>query len=144
MKRQCRYKRPDGRECQANAIARSGLCFFHDPERAADRSEAQRAGGLRNKGTSLPADTPDFEMRNVRDVVAMLGLTINQVRRGQIDPRVSNAVGYLSGTLLKAFEIGSLEQRVSALEAATRNQRQSHSPFDPDRYEFIAEPGSSE
>jgi hypothetical protein len=97
MKRQCRYKRSDGRECQANAIAGSGLCFFHDPERAADRSEAQRTGGLRNKGVSLPADTPDFEMRNVRDVVAMLGVTINQVRRGQIDPRVSNAVGYLSG-----------------------------------------------
>jgi hypothetical protein len=141
MKAQCRYKKPDGQRCQANAIAGSRLCFFHDPDRAADRRRAQQTGGLRNKGVLLPAETPDFELRKVRDVVALLGMTINQVRRGQIDPRISNAIGYLSVTLLKALEMGSLEARVSALEAATRSQLQPRSSSDLDRYEFIAETG---
>ena len=144
MRAQCCYQRRNGKKCQANATASSGLCFFHDPDRAADRRAAQRAGGLRNKGISLPADTPDLEMRNVKNVVALLGVTINQVRRGQIDPRVSNAVGYLSGMLLKAFEIGSLEDRISALETATRNQPQSPPPLDLEGYEFITEVKSNE
>jgi hypothetical protein len=138
MKRQCGYKKPDGKKCQANAIAGSQFCFFHDPDRAGDRRAAQQTGGLRNKSASLPSETPDIEMKNVSDVVALLGVTLNQVRRGQIDPRVSNAIGYLSGTLLRALEIGSLEARVSALEAATKAQPQSASSCDRDRYEFIS------
>jgi hypothetical protein len=138
MKRQCRYKKPDGKKCQAHAIAGSEFCFFHDPNRAGDRRVAQQTGGLRNKSASLPPDTPDIEMRSVSDVVALLGVTLNQVRRGQIDPRIANAVGYLSSTLLKALEIGRLEARVSALETATRSQAESHSPLERDRYEFIS------
>ncbi len=141
MKKQCRYKKANCQKCQANAIAGSEFCFFHDPTTAQDRRAAQQKGGLRNKSLSLPADTPDFELRKVRDVVALLGMTISQVRRGQIDPRISNAIGYLSATLLKALEMGSLETRVSALEAATRSQLQSRSSFDLEKFEFIAETG---
>ena len=120
MKRHCRHKRSDGEKCRANATARSGFCFFHDPDRAADRLEAQRAGGLRNKASSLSANTPDRDLKNAGDVIALLGTTINQVRRGQVDPRVANSVGYLSGILLKALEVGALERRVSDLEVAIK------------------------
>jgi hypothetical protein len=74
----------------------------------------------------------------VGDVTALLGMTINQVRRGEIDPRISNAVGYLAGTLLKALELGNLEQRLSALEAALK-RRPSRSAFDSDEFEFVAD-----
>jgi hypothetical protein len=137
MKRQCRHKKPDGKQCHANATVRSGLCFFHDPERAADRLEAQRAGGLRNKAASLSADTPDCNLKNAGDVVALLGTTINQVRRGQIDPRIANTIGYLSATLLRAQELGTIEQRLSALEIATKHQSQSGSRFDTEEFQFI-------
>ena len=137
MKRKCRHNRSDGGACQANATASSGFCFFHDPDLASDRQAAQRAGGLRNKAASLPADTPDCAVRNAADVIALLGMSINQVRRGQIDPRVANAIGYLSATLLKALELGNLEQRVSALELATRNQRQSGLVLDKEEFQFI-------
>jgi hypothetical protein len=137
MKTQCRYKRPDGGKCHANATTRSGLCFFHDPERAAERLEAQRAGGRRNKAASLSSDTPDCDLKNVGDVVTLLGTTLNQVRKGQIDPRIANSVGYLSGILLKALEVDTLEQRVSDLEAATNNRPQSGSRFDAEEFQFI-------
>ena len=125
------------RQCQANAIPRSGLCFFHDPERAVDRTMAQRAGGLRNKAASLPAETPDCALSNAADVTTLLGMSINQVRRGEIDPRVANAIGYLSATLLKALELGNLEQRVSDLERATKSQPQSGSVLDKEEFEFV-------
>jgi hypothetical protein len=99
--------------------------------------EAQRAGGLRNKRASLPADTPDCDLKNVGEVVTLLGTTINQVRRGQLDPRVANSVGYLSGILLKALEVDTLERRVAELELATKNQPQSSPLFDTEEFQFI-------
>jgi hypothetical protein len=39
------------------------------------------------------------------------------VRRGQLDPRVGNAVGYLASILLGALQQGPLEERLSRLEA---------------------------
>ena len=137
MMTECHYKRRDGTKCKASAMARSSLCFFHDPKRATDRLEAQRAGGLRNKAVSLSADTPDCDLKNAIDIIALLGKTINQVRRGQIDPRIANTIGYLSTALLKAQEIGNLERRISDLETATRNQPQSASALDTEEFQFI-------
>ena len=55
-------------------------------------------------------------------LVELLGETINQVRKGQIDPRISNAIGYLSGIMLKAMEQGDLEQRLAVMEANVGNR----------------------
>jgi hypothetical protein len=137
MKRHCLFKRPGRGACRANVTAGSEFCFFHDPDRAADREAAQRAGGLRNKAVSLSTDTPDCDLRSAGAVITLLGTTINQVRRGQIDPRISNAIGYLAATLLKALEIGNLEQRLSDLEMTTRKPPQSDSTFDTEVFQFI-------
>jgi hypothetical protein len=53
--------------------------------------------------------------------VQLLGETINQVRRGGIDLRVANCVGYLSGILLAALEKGQMEERLAALEAIIKS-----------------------
>jgi len=56
------------------------------------------------------------------DVVALLSETINQVRKGQIDPRVANAIGYLANVLIKASEQGELEKRISEVESLLKNR----------------------
>jgi hypothetical protein len=106
--------------------------------------EAQRVGGLRNKAVSLSADTPDCNLKNAADVIALLGTTINQVRRGQVDPRIGNSVGYLSTVLLKAQELGSIEQRLSALEIATKHQSRFGSRFDSEEFQFIEGAGDAQ
>jgi len=52
----------------------------------------------------------------------LLAETINQVRRGEVDPRISNAVGYLAGILLKAKEKDEIEQRLARLESILAGQ----------------------
>ena len=42
---------------------------------------------------------------------------VEQVRRGQLAPRVATAVGYLSNILLSALQQGPLEERLQRLEA---------------------------
>ena len=53
----------------------------------------------------------------MREVSNLLAESINQLRRGQLDPRIANALGYLAGTLLNALQKGELEERLSKIEA---------------------------
>jgi hypothetical protein len=56
--------------------------------------------------------------------------SINQLRRGELDPRVANGIGYLTSVLLRALEQGPLEERMAKIEAAlaqTANSKESTS-----------------
>jgi hypothetical protein len=61
----------------------------------------------------LPADTPDNPLRNTQDVSTLLAESINQVRRGQLGPRVANSAGHLASILLGALQQGPLEERLA-------------------------------
>ena len=80
---------------------------------------------------ALPPETPDNPLNNVHDVSLLLGQSINQVRRGQLAPRVATAVGYLAGILLSALQQGPLEERLQRLEA-TLGLRKSQTDTVPD------------
>ncbi len=120
--RLCEGRKPDGSHCQARPIASAAYCFFHDPQSDAQRELAQRTGGLRNKTVVLPSTTPDARLRDARDVAKLLAETINQLRRGELDPRVANAMGYQTGLLMKAFQETEIDKRLAALEAAVKLQ----------------------
>ena len=126
IKRPCRARKPDGTGCQAAPLPGSDFCFFHDPGRADERREANAAGGRQGKMKTLDAAAPDVKVESCQDVVRLIGETINQVRKGQIDPRVANAVGYLANVLIRAVEQGDIEKRLDDLEAVVKTKRVSH------------------
>ena len=127
MADKCEFRKKDGRSCSANAQVASGLCIFHDPARASDGQRARRAGGITRSQLAavLPSDTPDHPLGNVSDVSALLSDSINRLRRGQLDPRVANAMGYLTSVLLRALEQGPVEERLSKIEAALAENAQT-------------------
>jgi len=114
-KQQCEGVKPNGLQCQAAALADSGYCFFHDPSKAAERHEAHSAGGRQNRMKTLDPVAPDVIIQNCGDVVALLSETINQVRKGLIDPRVANSVGYLANQLVAVLAHRELD-RLERLE----------------------------
>lgn len=124
-KKTCTGTKGDGAACQAAALPGSQFCFFHSPKHADARREAQSRGGLANKMATLPADAPDVKVEDGADVVKLLGQTINQVRRGEIDPRVANAVGYLSNLILAATGQREVESRLAELESLVKSRRPS-------------------
>ena len=128
---QCRHIKSNRSRCRANARHGSIYCFFHDPESAIEREAARRNGGKERsrRAAVLPADTPDRRLDSASDVTVLLAETINQVLRGEVDPRISNAVGYLAGILLKAKEKDEIEQRLARLESILAAQPVS-SKFD--------------
>jgi len=115
-KRVCRFKRPDGQYCQAKPLRDSVYCFWHDPSKSDARRDAGRIGGLRGRARTLSPDTPDFRVLSAESVVELLSKTVNQTLRGEVDPKVSNAVGYLSSVILRAREQGEIEERIAKIE----------------------------
>ncbi len=124
IKKACEAVKLDGSRCQAAALPGSDFCFFHDPSKAGERRDAQALGGRQNRMKTLDAAAPDVKVEDCGDVVALISVTINQVRKGVIDPRVANAVGYLANVLIKAFEQDELETRIERLEALFRGRSQ--------------------
>jgi hypothetical protein len=118
----CESVTGDGTACRARPVAGSRFCFFHDADRQTARRTAQRAGGQKKHLAVLPESVPDAPLKSAGDAVALLADTINQVRRGEIDPKVANAVGYLAGLLMKGLRETETERRLTALEAALKRQ----------------------
>jgi hypothetical protein len=63
-------------------------------------------------------DTQDLPASSPQEIVILVGDCITRVRRGALDPRVANAVGYLATVTLRALEVGQLEDRLKQLESA--------------------------
>ena len=128
MTKKCGSRKKDGERCDANAQAGKDSCVFHDPAKAAEGQRARRAGGLRRSRPAavLPRDTPNHPLRNTTEVSALLAETINQVRRGVIDPRVANCMGQLASVMLRSLEQGPLEIRMARLEAALDIAKDPH------------------
>jgi hypothetical protein len=118
--RQCTEVNRDGDRCHAKALAGGSMCFFHDPASSQKRADAARRGGEKNRAAVLPPETHDFPLNSAGDASALLSRTVNQVLRGEIDPKVANAVGYLITVQIKALEVGKVEQRLAALESIVK------------------------
>jgi hypothetical protein len=109
----CKFQRPDGTSCKATSTV-SGFCFFHDPDREQERSEARRKGG-RSRGRApavLPMTAADVQVEDVAGVVSLLGETITQVRKGALDAKIGHVTGYLAGIMLKALEGAELAKQI--------------------------------
>jgi hypothetical protein len=115
-KQSCHGVTPDGSRCQAAALPDSDFCFFHDPSKAAERREAHAVGGRQNRMKTLGTAASDIKIKDCGDVVELLSDTINQVRKGLIDPRVANSVGYLANMTVRVLEQNELEDRIAKLE----------------------------
>jgi len=122
--RLCAAKRQDGVVCQTAALLESDFCYFHDPTKADERKQAQALGGRQHRIRTLNASTPDVTIKECGDVIALISETINQVRKGTIDPRIANSVGYLANVLIKAFEQDKLESRIEKLEALLEHRNE--------------------
>lgn len=125
----CRAPRKDGNPCTAQAQAGREYCFFHDPDKADEAKAAQVKGGTVGQRATLdPMAVKPWRGQNgaitvlqaptVGDLLNLLSDTVDEVRTGRIDPKVANAVGYLTGIMLKCLQYDLLEERLSALEEA--------------------------
>jgi hypothetical protein len=136
--RRCVFIKSGGGRCRANSVHASRYCIFHDPALAPVRDAARKAGGRARsrRAAVLPVDTPDRPLASATDICNFLARLVNEVCRGQIDPRRSNAAGYLLGIHLKATERSELEDRVAKIEKILKSLNVTS---DSESFEFVPE-----
>lgn len=111
---QCKFIKSNRKQCNANAMRDREFCFTHNPETKEAKKEAVTRGGKSPKKNYNPL--PPIEMKSVSGVAEMLNRVANAVMAGEIDLRVANCLGYLSGHLSKALEVSDIEKRVEEIE----------------------------
>lgn len=119
----CSATTRSGAPCAA-AAGHNGFCSFHDPELTQVMADSRAAGGrARSKAAAtVDADSPDLPVATASDIVALIADTISRVRKGTLDPRVANTIGYLSSVAIRGLEVGELERRLEHLESVVQSQ----------------------
>jgi hypothetical protein len=103
MSKRCSSKNRSGKRCGAWALTGTNQCALHaDPERAALMgSRHGRSVTLHSRPDLL--DLPHRPLNIAEEVCGLLEETINLVRRGSLDLRTANTLGFLAGIHLKAL-----------------------------------------
>ena len=114
--RKCKHTLDDGKRCNAYALTDKDYCFSHDPESREAKAIATRNGGL-VKQIKINGELQAIDVKTPKDVVKVLSTTIAEVREGKLPPQIANTIGFLSGHLLRAFEIAEMDDKVEEVKA---------------------------
>lgn len=103
--------------CTGRALA-DGYCFAHSPALAEKRAAARTAGG-KAKSTARRLDR--LMPASLKPVLATLMNALDEVYRGELEPRQASAMASLAGAIGRLYETAALEERVSHLEHVNEN-----------------------
>jgi len=120
----CDFIKDNGEQCKANAMIDSGYCYLHNPEIAEETKKLNQVRGGQNRAIALKEALPTLEIKTPDDTIALLADTIERVRAGEMDVKVANCLGVLSGHLLKAFEVARLNDKVELIERVVLEKRE--------------------
>lgn len=119
-KRTCKFVKENGDPCGAPPRQQSDFCIVHDPEYASEMTEARRLGGLRRRREKTLAIAYDIEdsldsIPKIRRLVEIAAFDTVGLENSTSRSRTLIAAAMAAAKLL---EIGNLEERLAALEAA--------------------------
>jgi len=120
---QCKFTKPDGEQCNANAMRDADYCYLHNPDiPEAEKREAMSKGG-QSKAITIAEPLQAVKIEDSQDVASLLAETINLVRAGKLDVKTANSIGFLSDKLIKAIETANLQGKVEFIERAILEKR---------------------
>jgi len=112
----CIYIKEGGQQCNAYAMESSQYCYLHNPDISEEEKRVNQTKGGKTNLVKVTQSLQLFKVKTSQDVAGLLEQTINEVRSGELDPRIANTIGYLTGHLIKAIEVGEVERRINAIE----------------------------
>ena len=120
----CKAKKKDGSPCSMKALKGQRHCFTHDPSNGAARAKARRLGGERTRVQHAGnPETLPREIKSLADLQIVFDYTLaeiipieNSIPRGRL-------LLALIDTGVKLFQVGELENRLAAIEAALKARK---------------------
>ena len=103
----------------------SEWCWNHSPDHAAARAEGRKRGGYRRKRVPPNGAPGAVRLRSTEDVLELLERAVLDAGALDLSPERCRVLIQAAGSALKALEVGSIEERLAALEAAAGQRRAS-------------------
>lgn len=103
---ECEFVKANGGSCGAPAMTGSRWCFFHSPDEATKRREAQSRGGLASsQGSSAWEWKPvePLDLQRARGLVELVIEQLNELRGLQPSPRKGTAIFYGVSLLVRIY-----------------------------------------
>ena len=119
----CEFIKPDGTQCEANAMKDSKFCYFHNPDISDEEKREAQSNGGKTKALTLKEPLPELALKTPDDAVLLVADTISRVRAGTLDIRTANCLGFLADKLFKALEVAKLNDRVEIIERVILEKR---------------------
>ena len=121
----CRGISKGGERCSAPPLREGDFCFWHDPAHQTEAAEARRLGGLRRKRESTLQGA--YELEGLDTVAGIrryleVGLTDLIALENSVARDRAIFTGVLAAA--KLLEVGELEERLQAVEAALGSRLQ--------------------
>jgi len=119
VSRACKAIRDDGRTCGAAPLTDGDFCLWHDPAHADEVAEARRLGGMRRRRETAVAGAYSFEgLRTVEQIRRLVEIAVTDTLGLENSVARARTLAYLAQTATKLLEVGELEERLAAVEAA--------------------------
>ena len=116
----CQATTKHGAPCRAVAAA-DGYCIAHDPRRHNEAQAARAKGGtVKNQLRTLAGRRK--RLSTAAELIAFTSGVIQDVLSGDVQPEVARVCLYGISIQRQLVEVGDLERRLEALEAADTQQ----------------------
>jgi hypothetical protein len=119
--RQCKAKRKNGAPCAAQAGA-DGYCAFHSPTHGKARAVGRKLGGKHRRRVENTTPFPDADVKSAVGLAAFVESVMRDTWKLESGVSRSRTLGYLAQVQKGILEIGELEERLAALEAALKTR----------------------
>lgn len=117
---QCKYIKDNKEQCKANAMD-NGYCYLHNPDIPEEEKQLARIRGGENNAVLIGELMEESKVRTSEDIVILMESVINKVKRGVLDIRVANTIGYLAGVTQKAVKEVEVEDRLKRIEELVKD-----------------------
>ncbi|MGE0227519.1 MAG: hypothetical protein AB7I38_03765 [Dehalococcoidia bacterium] len=126
MRRACRAIAHGGGPCQAPPLRDDDFCRMHSPEHAEAVADARRLGGQRRRRDATLGTVYDLDgLESVAQIRRVVEIGVLGALELENSLARSRTLAYLAQVALRTLEVGELEERLSALEAAMRTRSSS-------------------
>lgn len=121
VSRSCTFRKQDGEQCRNAAMHDDERCFWHSGAHADEAAEARRLGGLRRRREKTVAGAYDLEgLSSVEQIRRLLEIAVLDSLGLENSIARARTLAYLAQVAVKLLEVGELEERLQAVEAAMR------------------------
>lgn len=117
----CKAKTKSGSPCSMKALKGQPYCFTHDPSNGAARAKARQLGGARTRVQHAGnAETIPREIKSLADLQKVFDYTLAEVIPMENSIPRGRLLLALIDTGVKLFQVGEMENRIAAVEAALK------------------------